>query len=102
MKFLKKIISEFGAVGIMMLILWLIYAVKSLKTLNALIANRGREKCNMQIFCHAIFLGIGISLFVRGSGYFSAPALLFYMSAWTLRFDNAILCRTISQQGAIR
>lgn len=97
-----KVISEFGAAGILVLILWFIYAVKSLITLNVLIANRSREPCNMQIFCHAIFIGIGISLFVRGSGYFSAPALLFFMSAWTLRFNRTIPRRVIGQPVVIR
>jgi hypothetical protein len=83
-----KMISEFGIVGILVLAYWVIYSIKSIKALSRLVESREGEGRVLQIFCHAVFLSIGISLFVRGSGYFSSPALFFFMAVWNLRFTS--------------
>lgn len=72
-----KIISEFGILGIFIIIIYLKYFNGILKKLNT-------ENNFTMIFAYSIFLSFSIDLFIRGIGYFNPPFFLFFASLFII------------------
>jgi hypothetical protein len=72
-----KIISEFGVLGILGLMVYL----KQFRTILRRLKNTNHLKI---IFAYSIFLSFSIDLFIRGIGYFNPPFFLFITSLFLI------------------
>jgi hypothetical protein len=70
----SKVISEFGSIGIVFLILYLAVFARMILFLRRCAANVGRASAG-EILAAAFICGFSVDLFVRGNGYFSGTAL---------------------------
>jgi hypothetical protein len=85
-----KVVGEFGVLGILMLIAYLTYFLRSARWLRKASLNQGaRYRCK-DVFFLASFVMYSIDLFVRGTGYFSPSGFLFIASlVWMMFFSTA-------------
>mgnify|MGYP000477524300 CR=1 FL=1 len=67
-----KIISEFGLLGIVLLLIYLKYFIKSAIYLKASFHSTNRKIMFSEIFYHSFIFTLFIPLFVRGTTYFSS------------------------------
>lgn len=82
---LSKLGSEFGVMGLLMV---LGYCVLAVRCLRSLISGRGSANAN---FARCIVLGYAIDMFVRGTGYFTESTMLFLAAIMVLAPSNGLL-----------
>lgn len=82
---LSKLGSEFGVVGLLMVLGYCLLAVRSLRLLRAGMgsANENLARC--------IVLGYAVDMFVRGTGYFTQSTMLFLAAAFVLAPRGGLL-----------
>ena len=81
-----KLISEFGILGILAICFYLRYFIDSFVYLSKSVSNKITSSCYLDILFHSIYILFFISLFVRGTGYFSVSTLFFFSSVIYLFF----------------
>jgi len=81
-----KLISEFGILGILAICFYLRYFIDSFIYLSKSVNNKITSSCYLDILFHSIYILFFISLFVRGTGYFSVSTLFFFSSVIYLFF----------------
>ena len=81
-----KLISEFGILGILAIFFYLRYFIDSFIYLSKSVNDKITSSCYLDILFHSIYILFFISLFVRGTGYFSVSTLLFFSSVIYLFF----------------
>jgi hypothetical protein len=94
----SKIIFEFGLLGVLFIFLYLFYFLKIYKILRhqpSLIKLDGDYFRLFRICCFFAFI---LSLFVRGSGYFSITTFLFLLSLIEIEIDINYYKRLSAQQ----
>lgn len=72
----SKLIGEFGVIGLIMILLYIKYFFRFVKTLHL----HSISKDFKTVLCLSIFIMYSIDLFVRGTGYFSSSGFLFLAS----------------------
>ena len=78
-----KFIGEFGFIGVILLIVYLVNFVKSAKLLRKISMSGAMTIDYCQIFLLSCFVMYFVDIFVRGISYFSSSGLLFWTSlAW--------------------
>lgn len=73
---LSKLVSEFGAAGVALALLYVLLAAKLALSLRAAACRRGRGN-PADVFACAAIVFYSLELFVRGAGYFTGTGLLF-------------------------
>lgn len=76
----SKLISEFGILAIMMLMVYWVYFAKHFSWLSEVSRNVGETVDCRKVFFLACFVMFSVDLFLRGTGYFSASGFLFIAS----------------------
>jgi len=78
-----KFVGEFGIFGILLLFCYLFYFIKFIKILN--ISNYSTHKLSIQsVFFMSWFITFSLDIFVRGTGYFNPPFLIFLAAIFYL------------------
>ena len=78
-----KFVGEFGIFGILLLFCYLFYFIKFIKILN--ISNYSTHKLTIQsVFFMSWFITFSLDIFVRGTGYFNPPFLIFLAAIFHL------------------
>jgi len=78
-----KFVGEFGIFGVLLLFCYLFYFIKFIKILN--ISNYSTHRLSIQsVFFMSWFITFSIDIFVRGTGYFNPPFLIFLASIFYL------------------
>lgn len=86
-----KLVSEFGTMGLLMVLFYLIYAWRAVWAVR----RHARRETTMNadvLLAQAVIASYGIELFVRGVGYFNCTAVLLIASFWIIsahRHDQA-------------
>lgn len=75
-----KFIGEFGLLGLLIILSYVVYCVKGIKKLHKLSVNMATPDDCKSIFFSSCFVMYSIDLFVRGTGYFSSSGFLFIAS----------------------
>ncbi len=88
-----KFIGEFGFLGLLLILLYLVYFARSVKWLYELSMSGTALSDSKQVFFHSCFVMYCIDLFVRGTGYFSPSGFLFISSMWWMVFAKFRPCR---------
>jgi len=83
-----KYISEFGVWGLIIVAFFLFQCLKSFLALRA-IAHSHANVPSIQVFAHAIVLSYSVELLVRGIGYYTGSALLFFTGLHILWCANS-------------
>ncbi|MHB1828459.1 MAG: hypothetical protein ACYCV6_12295 [Steroidobacteraceae bacterium] len=86
----SKLGSEFGVFGITLAIAYLYACVKSIATL------RTTKTFEHDTFSRCVIVSFGVDLFIRGTGYFYGPAMLFLAAAYSLSPRYDLLRRGVS------
>lgn len=76
----QKFIGEFGMMGILLILLYLAYFVRSVKWLSKESVSNGVQADPRNVFFHSCFVMYAIDLTIRGVGYFSSSGFLFVAS----------------------
>lgn len=74
----SKLVSEFGIFGVVLLLVYLFLAVKSVIFL------RRARSGGVAVLAHCILVAYGLELGLRGSGYFTGSVLLVMAAVWLL------------------
>lgn len=80
-----KILSEFGAFGILLMIFYLMFVLRCAMNLRSIVINRRSSDLPLKVFCYSVVCGSTIEVFVRGVGYFSGTSLMLVSSFMVLR-----------------
>lgn len=84
----SKFISEFGILGVVTLLVYLIFFAKSVRWLqDASLSGMAPHDCQ-RVFFFACYVMYFIDLFVRGAGYFSSAGFLFITSVLWMAFGK--------------
>lgn len=75
-----KFIGEFGLLGMVMLLAYLVYFAKSARWLREVSKDEVAPREYMRAFFLSCFVMYSIDLFVRGTGYFTSSGFLFIAS----------------------
>ena len=81
---LAKLGSEFGAVGLLLTILYLVSAARCMRKLRA-----GGED-SRTTFARCIVVAYAVDMFVRGPGYFTESTLLFVVAVSALMMHRGL------------
>src|SRR5262245_18094909 len=84
----SKFIAEFGILGAVTLLAYLIFFAKNARWLQEVSGSGIAPRDCRQIFFTACFVMYFIDLFVRGAGYFSSTGFLFIASALWMAFGE--------------
>jgi hypothetical protein len=76
----SKLISEFGILAIMVLVVYWVYFAKHFSWLREVSRNGGETVDCRKVFFLACFVMFSVDLFLRGTGYFSASGFIFIAS----------------------
>lgn len=79
-----KIVAEFGFLGILLIVAYLITAIKLFLKIKRLFVGKSPAPNSHNIFFFSMYLGFSIELFVRGVGYFSPTIIIFFASLFWL------------------
>lgn len=82
----SKFIGEFGVLGIVTLLVYLVFLAKKIKILHVIAMGKGSPKDCTEAFFLACFVMYCIDLFVRGTGFFSPTGFLFLVSILWMSF----------------
>lgn len=77
-----KIVSEFGAIGIILILFYLKLLIKSFSALRKAATC---DHCSVNVFAESIIFGYSLELFIRGAGYFTPTGLLLLAAFWIWR-----------------
>ncbi len=88
---LSKLGSEFGVFGLLLIAAYTFVAIRSLRVI------RHRPCSESELLSRCIFVGYGIDIFIRGTGYFSASTLLFLAATFTLYPPGALLRKSVTR-----
>jgi len=84
-----KIVTEFGVLGIVILIAYLVLFIKSFTYLRNIIKHKEYEKDFKLTMVNIIFYSIFVEIFVRGIGYFSPSLFIFFIAiAFLFKFNR--------------
>ena len=79
----SKFVGEFGIFAIFLLLGYLFYSIKFIRLLN--VSNYGSNKFSIQsVFFMSWFITFSLDIFVRGTGYFNPPFLIFLAAIFYL------------------
>ena len=78
----SKLVSEFGIFGVVLLLVYLFLAVRSVIFL------RRASSGGVAVLAHCILVAYGLELGLRGSGYFTGGVLLVMSALWLLAADR--------------
>jgi hypothetical protein len=85
---LAKLVGEFGAVGVMLVLIYLVIAWRAIRDL--------RRQCLMPqraqaapLLAKSVIAAYLLEIFVRGSGYFTGTAILLVGSLWVVATERA-------------
>lgn len=79
----SKIICELGILGIVFVLVYVIYFIKTIIKII-----RNRVNSNKEIYCLSIFFMMFVQLFVRGVGYFEPYTFMFFAAVYWLVYKN--------------
>jgi hypothetical protein len=82
----SKLISEFGVVGILIVLLFMKYIITSFVFLK-----RESNKTNKNIklvFCHGVVFSFSIELFFRSTGYFTSSLVILLLCVYYIKRNN--------------
>lgn len=99
-----KLVSEFGIVGILILVIYFAYFCRAAKYLRH-IANKGLTCVDsriLMVFCCACVCSLSIELFLRGVGYTTSSILLSMASIIVLSKNRALVLNKKSMSVELR
>jgi hypothetical protein len=76
----SKVVSEFGAFGVLLTLAFLKLWWRSIRTLRSIAS--GESCSSAEIFARCVIAGYIIEMFVRGAGYFTGSGLLLVGALW--------------------
>ncbi len=85
----SKLLSEFGVIGIVLLMALCAKIVRSLRALRAN-AHRAAPAAGLITFAHCCVAALAIELFIRGAGYFTAGSLLMISALYVLAVSRRV------------
>lgn len=85
---LSKVVSEFGIVGIMVLLIFAVLAKRAMVALRRQ-ARRPQPMHAVLIFARSAIAAYVLELLVRGSGYFTGTAILLVASLWLVSIQTS-------------
>ena len=87
----SKFLGEFGVLGAVLLLIYIVYFVKMANRLCGISNNGIVVQDSRKILAMCCFVMFFIDLFVRGAGYFSSSGFIFMGSLmWILQSENCI------------
>jgi hypothetical protein len=78
---LAKLVGEFGAIGIVLVLIYLVIAWRAIRDLRRQCRQPQREHAAL-LLAKSIIVAYLLEIFVRGSGYFTGTAILLVGSLW--------------------
>ena len=92
-----KFVGEFGVVGVVLILLYMIFAIKYAINLRKFSLKRDVNFSSMYIFYSSCFVLFSIDIFLRGTGYFSSSSFFFAVSlvALFIFYRGGVINRTI-------
>lgn len=86
----SKLVTEFGILGLILILLYLIIFLKMSLKVRFLSINNGFITCNKKdLFFTCVFIMFIFDIFLRGTGYFSSASYLFLLSIFWI-YNNKI------------
>ena len=91
-----KIIGEFGFLGILLVITYIVQFFKSVHYLRKFLKYKVFYNSNNTyfptrlVFAHSIIVSFFIEMFTRGYGYFSPGVFLFFVAIFLISFDRTL------------
>jgi hypothetical protein len=76
-----KLVSEFGVIGLVLTLLYLLTAQRAIRALRFTARHRGSPNAALTL-SRCIIASFVLELFVRGSGYFAGTTMLMVASLW--------------------
>ncbi|MBU3213955.1 hypothetical protein LL033_14335 [Clostridium estertheticum] len=87
-----KIIDELGVLGVMLIVVYLIYFFRIMKSFVT-----NKVSSNIELFLLSVYIMFSIQLFVRGIGYFSPSAFMFFVSIYWIAFKRNLVKKAINK-----
>lgn len=89
---LSKLISEFGGVGVILCLTYLMSAWRAARRLRAIAvaAEHGRIDSPALVFAYCAVVSYLIEMLVRGAGYFTGTGILLVAAFWLLAWANRV------------
>lgn len=89
---LSKLVSEFGGVGVILCLVYLISAWRAARRLRAIAvaAEHGRIDSPALVFAYCAVVSYLIEMLVRGVGYFTGTGVLLVAAFWLLAWTNRV------------
>lgn len=79
----SKLIAEFGAIGVLLLMIYARFFLKGVRFVRFAV-HGAQAVSRIELFFWSCLIMYSIDLFVRGSGYFTAESFMFFGAIWGL------------------
>lgn len=87
----SKVIGEFGALGILCIVVYIIYCIKGARYLSKISANKILNVSRHDILFQSFFVMYIVDILVRGTAYFSSATFIFIASLiWIINQSKQI------------